>query len=167
MGCFDVYCFICGNSVNYTAYSDNSVEPKEIKWIRSCTMLLRDNTVVHGLEEISCGNEFHKSGYDAEHLHYYIRTPNSLENNAGIFIHTDCWKFIKINYKIELTLSNLPPLFNFKENVNKGRKMLKNSNNIHNNIHNKIFDINYGTIERYWDQFLDYDKMVEDGNIYL
>ena len=64
----------------------------------------------------------------------------------GVFVHTDCWKFVKNEFNIELNYSYLP----IKKN-----KL----------YYNKIFDfINYGAIQKYWEQYFDFIKIITDYN---
>jgi len=64
----------------------------------------------------------------------------------GVFIHIDCWKFVKNEYNIELKYSNLPII----------EKKIYST---------KIFNfINYGSIEKYWHQFFDFIGIIADSN---
>ena len=64
--------------------------------MNNCTMLLNDDLVFHGFQETSCYATFTKDnmiiisindGYDEDTY------------PTGLFIHTDCWNYIKNNYK--------------------------------------------------------------------
>jgi hypothetical protein len=180
MGCWDTYCFICGNSCYglgkyiYTEFKnainnddahdrkyyldilkkfnneinffkDIKTLCKDTKWIKNATMLLVDDTIVHGLRETSCnvsftkGNEVYTQiGFAYDNIYY-----GSME---GIFIHTDCWKFIKKNYKVELKFSMLPPI-----EYNK----------------TKLFDINYGDIEKFQNQYFSFLDVLLAKKAYL
>jgi len=187
MGCADIWCFICGNncSGSYDDYLNeydekkksilgNKLSPKDLKlyikyveemdklikynpnfrddlmqmykntqWMLNCTMLLKDDQVIHGFREVSCYATFKKDKIIISHIidanNYYP---------VGLFIHTDCWNYIKDNYQIELKFSNLPPY---------GCYGIE-----------KIFNINYGDIEEYWEQAFNFENVVIDKkNIYV
>ena len=117
---------------------------KNTRWMNNCTMLLNDDLVFHGFQETSCYATFTKDnmiiinindGYDEDTY------------PTGLFIHTDCWNYIKDNYQIELKFSNLPPIGYF------GKE--------------KRFDINYGDIEEYWGQQFNFMNVVIDKKKYL
>jgi hypothetical protein len=164
MGCWDIFCFICGNpchSINYTNedllnikldYSTNKIDiidelqklSKNVKWMNNCTMLLEDNTVIHGVKEVKYNVGFMKKNIHYEHI--YISYQKNINNFNGFFIHTDCWNFIKNTYNINLKFSNLPP---------------------YKLTYEKIFNINYGDIEKYWSQFFDFPQIVLDNKSYL
>ena len=190
MGCFDVYCFICGNTCYssdyiysdylydqkllnklmkkektklsnserkelsnikkmYKNYSDNFVKnlkelSKNTKWMNKCTMLLSSNKIVHGLEEVQCNVGFRdKKNNIYEHTGFTTKN----NENIGIFLHTDCYKYVKKKYNIELLYKDIPII-----NVN-GYYQLKNQN--------------YGKIEKYHEQYFDFKRLINDNNQYL
>ena len=174
MGCWDIFCFICGNPCHsiLDGYIENIEEIlneknnyklkkrfenspnivndlkklyKETKWMNKCSMLLFNDKVVHGLKETSCNVDFTKKNFLSTHYVYALGDLGG--DKSGIFIHTDCWKFIKKNYNIELKASYLPKL--------------KSKN------YNKNFDIDYGKIEKYWFQYFNFEDIVIDKNAYL
>lgn len=64
----------------------------------------------------------------------------------GVFIHTDCWKFVKNEYDIKLSYSYLPII---EKDI----------------LSPKIFKfINYGKIEKYWQQDFDFVGVIADSN---
>jgi len=188
MGCWDIYCFLCGNTChgplgnlkeiffdnikyyqsitdqkkkklylnNYLnqSYIKYNLDPKKFlstlnnvnkttKWLDKCTFLSANNKVVHGCKEISCNISFRD-----KKSNHYIQQPyfESAETMYGVFIHTDCWKFILNEYGITLTYSHLP-ITNFDREDN------------------KIFNfVNYDKIEKYWEQYFNFIKMVGDSN---
>ena len=115
-----------------------------IKWLKKCSMLLEDNRVIHGVKEINCNVTFCKNTICYEHISLALDNYNKELN--GIFIHTDCWKYIKNTYNINLNFSNLPP---------------------HIQSYTKVFDIDYGDIEKYWGQDFNFLKIVNDKKEYL
>jgi len=185
MGCWDIYCFICGNTCHnllgdineyieeiksidisktrkqneFTKYikkiqssptiiSDLKELNKNTKWLNKCTMLLSDNNIVHNVEETGCNILFEKENFSAEHIGrgnlcglFQYGTP------CGIFIHTDCWKFVKNKYNIELNISYLPPVSEITNYKN--------------------FNIDYGEIEKYWDQDFKFSELAVDKKQYL
>ena len=157
MGCWDIYCFICGNTCHSSDHDDypnlNKKEiillNKELKWLNKCTMLLANNKIIHGCKEVSCNNQFYKNGKIYESLSYYINENiylNDYLENYGIFIHTNCWKFIKLNYGIELKFGDICV------------KIYKKFDPL---------NIDYGIIKKYWNQFISYDDIYNDNNMYI
>lgn len=124
---------------NPKLFIDNMNKIKSItNWMNDCTILTIDNKIMHGFRDIATGF-FVK---DKEHYN----TSNiqiGYHNDYCEFIHTDCWKFIKKNYKIDLNFSYLPI------NYNLYRK--------------KVISIDYGKIEKYWVQYFDFDKVIDDN----
>lgn len=177
MGFYDIYCFICGNSCHgllndtiedftkfieiekkedFSLWKNNSkvysnvikdlkILYKKTRWMTKCSILTLNNEIIHGTSEVNGNFLFCKKNNCIEHIDKI--SYSSFVNPGGIFIHTDCWKFIKKNYNIELNASYLPPL---------------NSTN-----YNKIFNIVYGDIEKYWKQFFDFSNIIIDGKQYL
>jgi len=148
---WDTYCCICGNSckggdINYLTeifdlYSNNKIPMEEIKdiskrikWCTKGMTLLRNNKNIKNSKYMDC----------EAHLPFDI-------DDTGIFIHVDCWKFIKITYGIELHYSNLP--VNYKDNKISGIPPLIN--------------IDYGEIKKYWNQDMDFYKLLLDKNTYM
>jgi hypothetical protein len=123
------------------------------KWMDKCTMLLIDDKIIHGLSESSCNIQFCKKNFCATYIDKYADKSDFYFTNkglSGIFIHTDCWKFIKKNYKIDLKYSNLPKLY---DNNDKGYR--------------KIFNFSSGIIEKYWEQDFRFNQIVLDKKQYL
>jgi hypothetical protein len=123
---------------------------KNTQWMSNCSILLIDDNVIHDVSESACNIQFCKGKFCATHMGKHIdKSEYSFKEFGlyGIFIHTDCWKFIKKNYNIELKFSDLP-----KEN---------------NYSYGKNFNINYGAIEKYWAQNFEFDEVVLDKKQYL
>jgi len=173
MGCWDIFCILCGNpchgvindikeqfleSIEYykstkpkskwfKTYFKNIYEiynqnpklfleeinnlKKNTKWLNKCTFLTANNKIIHNCYEVSC------TTYQVDEQMY------------GIFVHTDCWKFVKREYNLNLNYSYLPIL-----------KTNQTSYKIFNNI-------NYGIIEKYWGQNFDFISLITDSNSYL
>jgi len=209
MGCWDIYCFLCGNPArgiwdNYVKlilediiYYENSKDKtyiennkniinlykkiyefykndkkiinkfkklnktkfivnfnklnKTTKWMNKCTFLTTDNKIIHNCKEVSCNIDFKDSKKNIyTHDPFKISKSNILEPN-GVFVHTDCWKYIKNKFNIKLNYSYLP-IFSHS---------IKYTGN-------KIFNfINYGIIEKYWNQYFDFTNVIIDSNEYL
>jgi len=117
---------------------------KDVKWMDKCSMLLENDEVIHGVKEINCNVTFCKNGKCYEHISPGLDNYDKIPN--GFFIHTDCWKYIKNNYNINLKFSNLPP---------------------YSLTYSKIFKIDYGDIEKYWEQDFDFAGVVFDNKKHL
>lgn len=182
MGCWDVFCFICGNpchslldgyldniekilnediKVSYKPLIKNMIKKiqsrptiiKELKelnkntqWMYKCSMLLVNDQVIHNVVETDCNIIFcnKNKGITAEHIS--LLNNNLFNYPYGIFIHTDCLKYIKKQYKIDLKFSHLP--------------LVKPT-------YTKLFDINYGDIEKYWEQDFNFTDIILDNKKYL
>lgn len=185
MGVWDIFCFLCGNtchnsyydvenlleSVDYyeknkrekylnyfiPIYEEYKKNPDKIKnkvnevfkktnWLNKCTFLCANNKVVHGCSEIF-GNITFEDNKKNRYINLtYSENPNIM---YGLFVHTDCWKFIKKQYKIELKYSYIP-ITNFDI------------------IDPEIFNfIDYGVIQKYWDQEFNFLQMIIDNNYKL
>lgn len=146
MGCWDIFCIICGN--NCHNYTDN----KKYNWLEKATLLLENNNIIHGAEEVNCnvGFKYKKELYEASIMYlgssiYY----NKLFSNKCIFLHTDCWKFIKKEYNIKLKYSDLP--FSKK----------------YYNFYDTIGNVNYKPISKYQEQYFNFNKAIQDKNEYM
>lgn len=192
MGCFDVFCFLCGNTCHgllsdsksslvefietfekrksklnegsklyiapiYKEYNKNpklflnkiDYIDKNTKWLNKCTFLAANNKVAHGCTEVLCGNRFQ----DKNDSYVHMTSISDFDIMYGVFVHTDCWKFVKNEYNIKLNYSHLPI-------INKDIYL--------NNKFLKIFKfINYGTIEKYWDQDFNFYSVIIDSNYEL
>ena len=77
---------------------------KITKWMHKCTFLTVQNKVVSGCKEVGCNVEF----VDKNNIRYLHGLKNNLlDANSGVFIHTDCWKYIKSKFNISLNYSCL------------------------------------------------------------
>ncbi len=190
MGCFDIYCPLCGNSCNsistdlienlreiydhvksnkkietymkkYYMKVYNTIEKnpkfidelktyyKKAQWLNNCTFLTVMDEVIHHCKEVTCNNTFRdKKGNEyVQDLLYNDEFVS--KDHRGIFVHTDCWKYVKQKYDITLKFSNIPVIPEPKE-------------------YNKInTSINYGTIEKYWSQIFKFDELIMDLNGYM
>jgi len=189
MGCWDIFCLLCGNTSHgsfdnleesffesieyyekianskskknkffidyftpiYNVYKKNPKDflqsiknlHKSTKWLNKCTFLAADGSVIHNCKEVACNIEFIDNAGNTYMSQTYL---DDIYDNYGVFVHTDCWKFIKQKYKINLSYKYLP--------INKVPV-----------TENKIFSfINYGQIEKYWAQDFDFIKIISDNN---
>lgn len=194
MGCWDIFCFACGNTCHpmskylledfleiYKEYAESVKQNTKIKlasyyldqckkfssdaknidklktlykksqWLKKCTFLTVDDRVIHGCEEVACNIDFQDSKGNTYFQDLNVGSDNSLcyKNNSGIFIHTDCWKFIKSAYKIQLKYSDVAVIPEKRQ---------------YNKINSKI---NYGLIENYWAQDFEFINLAMDSNIYM
>ena len=153
MGCFDIYCFICGNPCHGL---DKNIDKKllttykkSFEWMNNCTMLLVDDTVHHSLIEYGCDTSFKKKSLIAEHMYMFEEDFNK---NYGIFIHDDCYKFVKQIYNIQLKFSYLPKF---------------------NNLEDNLYDFKYGELDKYRynkntiRQFFNFEQLILDNKLYL
>lgn len=156
-----MYCFICGNSCHPfnegIFYEFENIENQsnknmifklkdlydKTKWLESCTLLLENNQVIHGAEEHSCSIDFYKGREHYEHISCAKFTNKNLK---CIFLHDDCYQYVKTKYGIELTFGHLPP-YNVKS-IN-------------------LFNIKYGEIEKYQKQDYDFPQIIKDRKQYL
>lgn len=187
MGCFDIFCFVCGNpshSANYkfdTYLNDynnykkllskkklnnkeiNSVKyytkifknhtpkkseqmlqlVKDTKWMDKCSMLTLDDKIIHNVKEMSCNTQF-VDKYNNLYEHLSLAYDNS--SPCGVFIHTDCLKYINKKIGINIKCKHLP-LTNITED--------------------KILPINNGEIEKYWGQEFEFIDIIENNKTYL
>jgi len=117
---------------------------KNTKWLNNCTFLCANNKIVHGCRETDCNITFQdKNNNIYKNLTYH---DDIFNEPYGVFTHTDCWKFIKKEYGINLNYSHLPI-------------------DIHDETKSKIFSfVDYGLIEKYWGQYFNFIQMIVDNN---
>ena len=183
MGCFDIYCFLCGNTCHKSfldierwmeiiknheesikankskskteeyarLYKYHNINKDKItkqikqlnndtKWADKCTIMTIDDRVIHGCKEDHCNDHFSSNQGGYTHLVDYT----NMGANTGIFIHTDCWNYIKKTYGIQMKYSDLP-----------------RPNDI---VNNKVFTFLKYEVEKYWGQYFDFENVLVDGN---
>ncbi len=195
MGCWDIFCFACGNpchslSSHYIEFiinlyknnvniSDNTIKNSKLSsydkelikkiisdkdffsklktlyknslWLNKCTFLTVDDRIIHGCKEIGCSIDFVDSKRN-KYFHDFYNLINEIpttKTNSGIFIHSDCWKYIKSTYKINLKYSDIPVIPNPKNFTKINPK------------------INYGLIEKYWEQDFLFINTIFDSNEFM
>lgn len=166
MGCWDVFCVLCGNSYTYYDYIseldkvDDKLKilqkkmNKETKWLSRCVFLTLDNKIIHNCKELECNIRFGNGkkdygqvskSFDVDELVLFFDN-----ENGGVFVHTDCWKYVYQTRNIKLKYGDLPiNRFNLPKN------------------YYKVIDIDYGKIEKYWSQMFEFEKMIKDKNEYM
>jgi len=126
---------------------------KNTKWLEDCVMLLANDEVEKNCKEISGDITFkNKNGTYTALTENTIENPYSLmygSQMSGIFLHTDCYKFVEKENNFSLKYSNLP--------VIKGKKEYTE----------KSINISYGEIEKYWSQYFDFTNVIRDNKMYL
>lgn len=86
---------------------------KITKWMNKCSILLIDNRVIHNVTEKNCNVVFYDNKNNQyEHIVNTIESPTEKTSNRGMFIHSDCLKYINNKYKIKLTFNDLPIIQN-------------------------------------------------------
>ncbi len=187
MGCWDIFCFACGNTCHslssdyiqnfmelykehinskskkksyYTKlfyqissdpdfFSKLKVLNKKTQWLNKCTFLTIDDRVIHGCKEIGCNIDFKDTKGNIYSQDLNTQIISKLTTNLGIFIHTDCWKYIKSQYGLNLKYSDIPV-------IKEPKQFYK--------INSKI---KYGLIEKYWEQDFNFMQVVLDSNEYI
>jgi len=144
---------------------DNIVQlSKKTIYFNNCTILTLDNKVIHNCEETTCNGQFYSNTNNLEYKifgSYFEKDTISSYflkiNNFGVFLHTDCWNYIKNNYKIELKFSDLPIL------------SLENTPKKYNHPYLPPYFniIDYGKVQEYWGQEFDYIKLIDDKNEWM
>ena len=168
MGIFDVFCCICGVSYCYREFDEQSCDGMttqeikqlnaKLKWLNKITIMTADNKIydncknLHSDDEFRCGTKKCKT----EPIYDYSRYNIFDNDNHGVLIHTDCWKFIKQNYDVKLKYGDLPLI-----NHNITHKKFKTD--FYANIYN--FKIDTKNITKYQEQEFNYISLLIDGKI--
>ena len=162
MGCWDAPCIICGAPPNrqgemYSSEENIVVEmPKEYydltKWLLNCTLLLPDGQIVHNYIETACNTEFESKDGKGKSI---IGQPeiNEIDLSTGeltpfgMWLHDDCWKYIKNYLGINLSYNYLPE---------------------HQwTIYGFIDGVKYGGIEGYQSQDFEFYEMFQNKDQYM
>lgn len=175
MGCWDVFCIICGNTchgplddlddliLEFTDknYTENEVAKfreygRQMGWLSDCVILLQNNSVIEHCREESCNIEFYykKMKYSVliDEMNYLneINYKSEITENIGTFLHYDCYKYLckKVGFKIKYKDI---PIF---------------CGEYYNNV-NIPKNINFGSIKKYWEQDFNFVNLYLDKNIYM
>lgn len=164
MGCADLFCFVCGNRYDsFDNFLDDYLQQieeyglkiketdlktavKKSAWMGNITMLLSDGEIVHDCVNENCYNGFmNRSNYKG-YLH--LEQTDEFEP-YGIFLHTDCWKYIQKKYGIDLTYNDLPII-------------LAPDMDPFQYVH-----IKYAKIKQYWSQDFKLLDLLENKHMYM
>lgn len=163
MGCWDVFCFICGNPCHeildgdYTENINIGKYKKITDWMNYCTILTASNEVIHDTQEESCNVDFIKGN------NLYVVTPYNVDKKylrRCIFLHDDCYEYIRKTFNIKLNYSMIKP---------------KNIEELHKYDFCKLetkykgapIMIDYGMITKYWGQDFDINQVIKDKKGYI
>ena len=108
MGCYDVFCPICGICVFIPKDDLDKKYTSKIKWIEKASFMTATNEIKKICSEISCSNVFDcamKKAYISE-LYPHRIYDESDEAITGYFIHRDCYEFIKKRFKINIVFGD-------------------------------------------------------------
>jgi hypothetical protein len=141
MGCSDSYCFICGLEMNrgYGYYQNNGddkvkfLSSIETDWIAKITVLVINKEPQHNFYESACNFDFTNGVVE-----YTLSYVDEERYDKGFALHTDCWKYVKKTFNIELNYDYLK------------------------NIYHKIFVfpfIDYTPVNKYWRQEFNYEEL--------
>lgn len=163
MGCWDIYCPICGCPPRASGILNNYDEMvkrvgKELtkmdcrllvqrtKWLNKCYFMTVGNKLIKGVQEVGCNVQFGKKG------RLYTSVPCEFADDAvnGYFIHADCYQFVMKVYGIELRLGD------FYVNLRKGCDRT-NLNRM----------INWKGIKKYQGQYMDMIGMYQSGDAWM
>lgn len=160
MGCWDIYCPLCGNaptSVPIQSGNECNLDEgtyrdmlKKMKWLGECYFMTITNQVYKNCKEYSCNIEFRCKSKPDIHL---LSIPNVKElkwgDEVGYFIHADCFRFVKKHYNHSLVLGD----FYIKK-----QKDLNQIQPPYARCHQ---------IKKYQKQFFDYCRLYQDGLFWM
>ena len=102
MGCWDIYCPLCGLLLNgldlNDIFNDNNLNIKivinnnVVKWLEKCTILLPNQKAKHNYVENECNICFINKKNNKQII---ISDKDDNDKSMGIVLHTDCWKYVK------------------------------------------------------------------------
>jgi hypothetical protein len=161
MGCWDIFCCVCGNTCHTplegTYYQENKKGITESQcddvmsgvdtYLDNCSIILKNGNVIHNCYNEN-GNDFSDENYESyESITNEFFAHFNDDDHHGIFVHRDCYNFVKTKYDVELKYSHIP--------------LLQNKDNEFR------INVDYGEIEKYWHQDFDFFKMMIDDNMYM
>ena len=167
MGCYDIFCSICGIGVSLGLLENNYKEFCEltkidisekqfreyiskIKWIKNIYFMTATNKLIKNCKEINGNNVFYSSSDKKTYTSSPYIEMNFWSENNGYFIHKDCYNFVKKNYNINLVFGDF--FINFTK---------KNYYSLNQHY------VNFGNIKKYWEQFFDYAQIIKDKNFWM
>lgn len=124
MGCWDVYCTLCGCPLNSSEIEAEDIleynpeltkeQIKEIskisqqRWLKRCTLICKDGRVLKNFEEVGCGNYFRKIGDEMGDEFEVTPGPDpefyggDEYGITGIVVHSACYRLIQREKGISL-----------------------------------------------------------------
>lgn len=141
MGCYDVWCPLCGGPLNGIYDDKVPLKVKRVtRWMEKVTLLLPNKTIM-GTKEIECNSTFAtKKGEE-----YYFWMGDDFINGVGL--HDDCWRVAK---KDKLSYDNF-----------EGKSFKKDYYGF------TVKGLDYKPIDKYWNQTFETDRLLKDKNDYL
>lgn len=150
MGCWDVFCSLCGFPLSYSLVyqiKEYLVKIPRANWTEKCTVLLIGKKAKHGFEEINCNFTFRNKKTKEE---YDIGEDYDL----GVVLHTDCWKYASTLLKRKLTIDD----FNLKK--------MKFRHKVWS--HYTFTYLKYTEVSKYHEQNFNIEKLLKNPkNLYL
>jgi hypothetical protein len=122
---------------------------QKTRWLHNSTFLTVANEVIHGCQEVSCNNHFQDKKRNDYYQEFFDDGDDYPREGRGVFVHDDCWNYVKRKYRIELTYSMLAVIPEAKEYYKVNKK------------------IKYGKMEDYWGQDFKFDELLMDSNGYM
>jgi hypothetical protein len=149
MGCWDVFCPLCGCTLNGMLFDtldeltkSNGIYSKNFhkipEWLFKVSVLLPNKSAKHGFQETACNIEF--TSADGKYT-YDLDPLNMTDDEIGIAVHTDCWKFVYKKFKHKLVFED----FDTKKTIKLKHYLFKN--------------LSYKPANKYWDQDFDIEKL--------
>jgi len=146
MGCYDIFCIVCG--CPYYVLFDGTIFTEEkykkiTNWMKKAVLLTASGDTIFGSKEVDCNIVFEAQD-KVKYEIYTIYAPIKYLTYS-YFVHEDCYKYVykktgkKIRYDMFVA----------------SKKGLKQIN------------IDYGKIEKYWSQDFKFEKMIEEKNEYI
>jgi hypothetical protein len=139
MGCWDIFCPICGlplgyniiDSIRKNGYGSYIESVKISGWSNKCTLLLLNTVAKHGFTEIACNITFSDKKDE-------IMVDNiGNTGKFGIAVHTDCWKYASRILSRKLVLDD----FDMKKGTREQYKFSYLKNKELSKYHGQDFDL--------------------------
>ena len=142
MGCWDEPCLVCGNPPHGNINQDIDQKYNKItNWMNKCTVLTASCHTIHGCKETACNVTFSDGKVK------YQATPYETDDfNRCIFVHDDCYNYVKKNFKISLRYD----MFKFMGLVGMN-----------------LDPLHFGAIGQYMSQDIMIDEMIKNRDDYL
>jgi hypothetical protein len=169
MGCWDASCIICGapphNTDTVYLYDPKTKEEsettypyaEETEWLNACTLLLPDGQTLHDYHESACNIGFKSNKKLSKKksilINGLLQKTNIMQYpiaDSGMWLHTDCWKYIQKYTGKGINYNNIP------ENLW-----------IKSEYQGTIYGIDYDGIDKYVAQDFKFDEILKDNNHWL